>query len=96
MPAARRLPDELARPAASLDPVMPEPLVIAWKPPRARVRHDDPRLTAYSLGVSRLRSAMELASDLEGLRLVLETTMGERYRVVVRGDGAVVGLWRRG
>jgi len=59
------------------------------------VRHDDPRLTPYSPGVSRLRSAVELASDIDELRLVLATTMGERYRVRVRDDGAVVEQWRR-
>jgi len=55
----------------------------------------DPRLTPYGPGVSRLRSAVELASDVAGLRLVLATTLGDRYRVRVRDDGAVVGLWRR-
>jgi hypothetical protein len=38
---------------------------------------------------------VELASDIEGLRLALETTVGERYRVKVSDDGGVVGLWRR-
>ena len=74
----------------------PTPLYIAWQGTQICVRHDDPRLTEYSPGVSRLRSAVELASDVEGLRLVLETTMGDRYRVRVRDDGAVVGLWWRG
>ena len=36
-----------------------------------------------------------LASDVDGLRLVLETTMRERYHVKVRDDGAVVELWKR-
>jgi hypothetical protein len=76
--------------------VKPDPLVIAWRGTRLRIRHDDERLTEYSPGVTRLRSAVELASDVEGLRLVLETTVGERYRVRVRDDGGVVGLWRRG
>lgn len=73
----------------------PDPILIGWHGTQVRIRHDDPRLTPYSPGVSRLRSAVELASDVEGLRLVLETTMGDRYRVRVRDDGAVVGLWRR-
>ena len=64
--------------------------------PTHPIPHDDPRLTEYSPGVARLRSAVELASDVEGLRLILVTTMGDRYRVKVRDDGAVVGLWRRG
>jgi len=38
---------------------------------------------------------VELASDVEGLRLVLATALGERYRVKVSEDGRVVGLWRR-
>jgi len=72
-------------------------VVAAWgeRGPGVRVRHDDLRLTPYSPGVSRLRSAVELASDVEGLRLVLESVLGDRYRVRVRDDGAVVGLWRR-
>jgi hypothetical protein len=38
---------------------------------------------------------MELASDVEGLRLALLTTLGDRYRVRVADDGSVIGLWRR-
>jgi len=38
---------------------------------------------------------MELASDVEGLRLVLGTALGDRYRIKVADDGAVIGLWRR-
>jgi hypothetical protein len=38
---------------------------------------------------------VELASDVEGLRLVLGTTVGDRYRVRVSDDGSIVGLWRR-
>jgi len=75
--------------------VNPDPLYIGWQGRQVRVRHDDPRLAPYSPGVSRLRSAVELASDVDGLRHVLETTMGDRYRVRVRDDGTVVGLWRR-
>ena len=70
-------------------------LYVGWQGTQVRVRHDDPRLTPYSPGATRLRSAFELASDVEGLRLVLATTLGDRYRVRVRHDGAVVGLWRR-
>ena len=42
-----------------------------------------------------MRSAVELATDVDGLRLVLTSTFGERYRVRVRDDGALIGLWRR-
>jgi hypothetical protein len=38
---------------------------------------------------------VELASDVEGLRLVLTSAIGDRYRVRVSDDGSVVGLWRR-
>ena len=80
---------------SSIGRVKPDPLVLSWRGLQVRVRHDDPRLTPYSPGVSRLRSAIELASDVDGLRLVLATTLGDRYHVKVRDDGAVVGLWRR-
>jgi hypothetical protein len=67
--------------------------VIAWQGRRLRVRHDDPRLRPYSPVATVLRSAVELASDVEGLRLVLVSVLGDRYRVRVEGD--VIGLWRR-
>jgi hypothetical protein len=49
----------------------------------------------YSGSVQQLRCAMELASDVEGLRLVLTSTVGERYRVRLSDDGETVSLWRR-
>jgi hypothetical protein len=39
--------------------------------------------------------AIELASDVEGLRLVLASTVGDRYRVKVSDDGSGSVLWRR-
>jgi hypothetical protein len=39
---------------------------------------------------------MELASDVEGLRLVLASTVGDRYRIRVSDDGSTIGLWRLG
>ena len=75
--------------------MIPEPIILPWQGRQVRIRHDDPRLTAYSPGASRLRSAVELATDVDGLRLVLTSTFGERYRVRVRDDGALIGLWRR-
>jgi hypothetical protein len=36
---------------------------------------------------------MELASDVEGLRLYLVTALGDRYLVRVADDGSVIGLW---
>ena len=71
----------------------PDPLTIPWQGRQLRVRHDDPTLKPYSPMASRLRSAVELASDVEGLRLVLVSVMGDRYRVRVEDD--VIGLWRR-
>jgi len=38
---------------------------------------------------------MELASDVEGLRLYLVTALGDRYEVRVADDATVIGLWRR-
>jgi hypothetical protein len=73
----------------------PDPLIVAWRGQQLRIRHDDPRLTPYSPKGAMIRSAIELASDVEGLRLVLTTTVGDRYRVKVSEDGRVVGLCRR-
>ena len=75
---------------------VPEPLIVSWRGREVRVRHDDPHLGPYTPRGAVIRSAMELASDVEGLRLVLLTTVGDRYRVRVGDDGSVVGLWRRG
>jgi hypothetical protein len=73
----------------------PDPLVIPWQGRQLRIRHDDPRLSPYSPRGATIRSAVELASDVAGLRLVLTSAMGDRYRVHVSDDGSVVGLWRR-
>jgi hypothetical protein len=73
----------------------PDPLVISWQGQQLRVRHDDPRLGPYTHAGQVIRAAVELASDVEGLRLVLVTALGDRYRVKVTDDGGVVGLWRR-
>lgn len=74
----------------------PDPLVISWRGRQLRVRHDDPRIKPYSPVGQRIRAAVELATDVEGLRLVLGSALGDRYRVKVGEDGGVVGLWRRG
>lgn len=73
----------------------PDPLVIAWQGRRLRVRHDDPRLGPYTQAGQVIRAAVELVSDVDGLRVVLASTLGDRYRVKVEDDGSVVGLWRR-
>jgi hypothetical protein len=41
-----------------------------------------------------VRSAVELASDVDGLRLVLASTLGDRYRIRVSDDGSTGGLSR--
>jgi hypothetical protein len=73
----------------------PDPLVISWHGQQLRVRHDDPRLGPYTHAGQVIRAAVELASDVEGLRLVLGSAVGDRYHVRVADDGGVVGLWRR-
>jgi hypothetical protein len=72
----------------------PDPLIVTWRGQQLRIRHDDPRLSPHSPKGATIRSAVELATDVEGLRLVLSTTVGDRYRVRVSDDGNDVGLWR--
>ena len=61
---------------------------------QVRIRHDDRHLGQYAVHGAVIRSAMELASDVEGLRLGLATASGDRHLVRVADDGSVVGLWR--
>lgn len=70
----------------------PEPLIVSWQGREVRVQHDDPHLGPYTPRGAIIRSAVEPASDVDGLRLVLLTTVGDRYRVRVSDDGSVVGL----
>ena len=72
----------------------PEPLVVAWQGIPVRVRHDDRHLTPYSAQGAVIRSCVELATDVEGLRLVLYSALGHRYEVRVNDDGTVIGLRR--
>ena len=58
------------------------------------MRHDDPRLGPYMPMAAVVRSASSLASDVEGLRLVLETAVGAHYRIEVPDDGSDVRLRR--
>jgi len=74
---------------------VPDPLIVTWQGRQVRVRHDDPHLGPYTPRGAVIRSAMELASDVEGLRLYLVTALGDRYEVRVADDGSVIGLWRR-
>ena len=64
----------------------PEPLVIAWQGRRPRVRHDDPRLAPLTDQGKLIAAAVGLGSDVEGLRLVLASTVGDRYRVKVSDE----------
>jgi hypothetical protein len=73
----------------------PEPLIVSWQGHHVRVRHDDPHLGPYTPRGAVIRSAIELASDVEGLRHFLRTALGDRYAVRVADDGSVIGLWRR-
>jgi hypothetical protein len=57
------------------------------------VRHDKPKLELYTDVGKQLSGAVRPATDLEGLRIVLTTALGDRYRVRVSDDGSVVGLW---
>ena len=90
-----RLPADVAHAGITLRCVnAPEPLVIPWQGRQLRVRHDDPMLGTYTPRGAQVRAALELASDVEGLRLVLASTLGDRYRVKVSDDGSTVGLWQ--
>lgn len=73
---------------------MPAPLVIQWCGRQVRIRHDDPRLEPYAPRAAGIGSAMQLASDEFGLRLVIEATVGEWYQVDV-GEGPTVRLRRK-
>jgi hypothetical protein len=72
----------------------PEPLIVHRQGRELRVRHDDPPIGVYTPAGARIRAVVGLASDVEGLRLVLASTVGERYRIRVSDDGRTVGLWR--
>ena len=51
-----------------------------------------------SAGRADFRNALRFALLIGGLYATMEllvTTLGDRYQVRVRDDGAVVGLWRR-
>jgi len=49
----------------------PDPLYVPWRGRIVRIRHDDPSLRPYWPNTARLGAATSLASDVEGLRLVL-------------------------
>jgi len=51
--------------------VKPDPLVIPWQGRQLRIRHDDPYLGTYTHAGQAIRATVELASDVQGLRLVM-------------------------
>ena len=73
----------------------PAPLLVPWRGRVIRVRHDDPRLTPHSPRAAVIISAAQLAATVDGLRLVLQATVGEWYSVAVREEPLAVGLRRR-
>jgi hypothetical protein len=87
-------PTRGARPRTVQPAKSPEPLIVPWQGRQAHIRHDDPHLGPYTPRGAVIRSAIELASDVDGLRLVLASTLGDRYRVRVSDDGSTGGLSR--
>jgi hypothetical protein len=75
--------------------VTPEPLLIPWQGRQLRVRHDDHAAAPLTDHGKRIAAAVGLASDVDGLRVVLASTVGERYHVKVADDNSVGGLGRR-
>ena len=87
-------PRKLTRRSASLEAAkVPELLIVTWQGREVRARHDYPHLGPYTPRGAVIRAAMELASDVEALRLYLMTALGDRYQVRVADDGSVIGLW---
>lgn len=72
----------------------PAPLLVPWRGRIVRVRHDDPRLTPHSPRAAVIISAAQLAESVDGLRRVLQATVGEWYSVAVREEPLGVGLRR--
>ena len=68
----------------------PEPVYVPFRGREVRVGHDDP----YMPTAGRLRAIASLASDVDGLRRALETTVGERYDIEVPDDGSEIMLRR--
>src|SRR5687767_4126535 len=74
------------QPTSRWSVLKPEPVFVPFRGREVRVRHDDPSLGSYMPMATVLRSAASLASDVDGLRRVLETTIGDRYLVEVADD----------
>ena len=96
LPWSRGMPPDVAQmPEYRPSVKAREPLIVTWQGRQVRIRHDDPHLGPYTPRGAVIRSALELASDVEGLRLYLVTALGDRHRVRVADDGSGIGLWRR-
>ncbi len=72
----------------------PDPLLVPWRGRLVRVHHDDPRLTPHSPRAAVVIAAAQLAGTADGLRRVLQATVGEWYAVAVRDEPLAVGLRR--
>ena len=59
------------------------------------MRPADPRLGPCPPRGAVVRFTVDLASDVDGLRLILALTLGEPCDIRVSDDGGTVGLWRR-
>jgi hypothetical protein len=73
---------------------VPQPLIVPWRGRQVRIRHDDPRLTPHSPRAAIIISAAQLAATADGLRRILQATVGEWYAVMVREEPLAVGLRR--
>jgi hypothetical protein len=73
---------------------MAAPLIVPWRGRHVRIRHDDPKLEPYAPRAAVIGSAMQIASDELGLRLAIDATVGEWYRVDV-AEGPTIRLRRR-
>jgi hypothetical protein len=71
------------------------PITIRWRGHEVRLRHDDPQLREHTPNVAILRSAMELVSSVDGLRLILPMALGLWYQIKVADDASWVGLRRK-
>ena len=72
----------------------PEPLVVPWQGRQLRIRHDDPTLGVYTGDGQQLRAAIELASDVEGLRPSWHPRWASATASGWRTTRAWSGFWR--
>ena len=75
---------------------MPDPVYVPFRAARSGSATTTRACGPYMPMATVLRSAAGLASDVHGLRLVLASTVGGRYRIEVPDDGSEVRLRRWG